>query len=322
MKITEDIHQLKVPMSRNPLGKTYSYLFKNSKTLIDTGVPTEEAYQGLRKELNKHGLQPQDIENIIITHLHNDHIGLVETLQGYGAKVMASTIAAEKQASIRDLSEVFFEQTVAETKLFGGAEYLDLLYKYEFAFRDAPNPITIDRTLSDGETLKLEGIEFEVIYTPGHAQEHIVLHDKADRILFSGDHVLPKITSHVSCHSYEARDPLNEYLTSLDKIKDMDVKHVYPAHEWDFTDLKGRVEQLYKHHGDRLMEMKAPLKDGPKTVYQIGSIVHWDSRPWPEMSFWTKRMAATETYAHLIYLRNKGEIQEETRNNTLYYSLV
>jgi len=57
-------------------------------------------------------------------------------------------------------------------------------------------------------------------------------------------------------------------------------------------------------------------------VYQVGSRVHWDSRPWPEMSFWTKRMAATETYAHLVYLRNRGEVEETRKGEALYYSLT
>jgi hypothetical protein len=61
--------------------------------------------------------------------------------------------------------------------------------------------------------------------------------------------------------------------------------------------------------------------DGPKTVYQIGKIISWDSKPWPQMNFWTKRMAAAETYAHLIYLRNKQEIQEEQKT-VLKYSLT
>ncbi|MFH1180674.1 MAG: MBL fold metallo-hydrolase, partial [Candidatus Bathyarchaeota archaeon] len=71
----------------------------------------------------------------------------------------------------------------------------------------------------------------------------------------------------------------------------------------------------------RLDEMKATLEDGPQTVYDVGRQVHWESRPWPEMIFWTKRMAATETYAHLAYMRNKGEVTETLRDGVLYYSL-
>jgi glyoxylase-like metal-dependent hydrolase (beta-lactamase superfamily II) len=322
LKVAEDIHRLTVPMERNPLGKTYSYLFTESNTLIDTGVPTDSAYQGLTEELKRHGMRPQDVKKVILTHLHNDHIGLAKTLQEYGAEIVASQVAAEKQEAVRRQQENFFELTVDETMLFGGEEYLQYLQRYRRAFRDFPEPLVIDRTLRDGEIIELNGKKMTVIWTPGHAHEHIVVHDPVDRLLFSGDHVLPKITSHVALHSYEDRDPLNDYLKSLDKVKDLDVDTVYPAHEWEFSNLADRVEQLNLHHRNRLREMKDTLLDGLRTVYDIGSRVHWESRPWPEMSFWTKRMAATETYAHLVYLTNKGEVAETKKDGILYYSLV
>jgi hypothetical protein len=67
--------------------------------------------------------------------------------------------------------------------------------------------------------------------------------------------------------------------------------------------------------------MKEAIGDGEKTVFQISSKVSWDSQPWPVMEFWTKRMAAAETYAHLAYLKNKSEIGEDNRKGILYYSL-
>jgi len=309
-------------MERNPLGKTFSYLLTESKTLIDTGVSTDYAYKGLQRQLEEHGLKPQDIKRVIITHLHNDHIGLTDTLQEQGAELVASRVAAEKQARVREEYRNLYELTVEETRLFGGAEYLNFLARFVYAFRDVPRPLRIDRVLEDGETLNLDGYTLRVIWTPGHSEEHMVLYDEANRLLFSGDHVLPKITSHVALHSYDHRDPLGEYLDSLDKVKDLDVEKVLPGHEWAFSNLKERIEQLRAHHGRRLQEMKDTLREGDRTVYQVGSKVHWDSRPWPEMSFWTKRMAATETYAHLVYLRNRGDVAEEKRDDTLYYKLA
>jgi len=322
LKVAEGIHRLTIPMKRNPLGKTYSYLFTESKALIDTGVPTDSAYQELTDELKQHDMKPGEVEKVILTHLHNDHIGLAGTLQEQGAEIVASQAAAEKQEAVRRQKENFFELTVEETRLFGGEEYLQHLERYRGAFMDFPEPLSIDRTLRDGETVELNGKEMTVIGTPGHAYEHIVVHDPIDRLLFSGDHVLPKITSHVALHSYEDRDPLDDYLISLDKVKDLDVDMVYPAHEWEFSNLADRVEQLKVHHRNRLQEMKDTLQDGSRTIYDVGSRVHWESRPWPEMSFWTKRMAATETYAHLVYLRNKGEVAETERSGILYYSLA
>ena len=110
-------------------------------------------------------------------------------------------------------------------------------------------------------------------------------------------------------------------MTSLAKVENLDVDTVLPGHEWVFHDLKDRVQQLYRHHRNRLDEMKATLEDGSQTVYNVAGKIHWESKPWAEMSFWTKRMAATETYAHLVYLRNRGEIKEELRDGTWYFSL-
>ena len=321
-KINESIVQLKIPMSRNPLGKTFSYLLLDSKTLIDTGVPTEEAYQGLKDQLKEYDLKPQDIERVIITHLHNDHIGLVEDLREYGAEVWAGSAAKERQEMMMKEWENLFENTLSELDLFGGQEYKSNITSHRYIFKSDVKPIPIDRYLQDGEKIKLGDLELETIWTPGHSYEHICLLDQAQRIFFSGDHVLPKITSHVALYSYRNNDPLNEYLTSLAKVENLDVDTILPGHEWIFHDLKPRIQQLYVHHRNRLDEMKATLEDGPQTVYGVGKQVHWESRPWPEMTFWTKRMAATETYAHLIYLLNKNEIKRETINGTWYFSLI
>jgi glyoxylase-like metal-dependent hydrolase (beta-lactamase superfamily II) len=318
--IEKGISQLTIPMSRNPLGKTYSYLLIESKTLIDTGVPTEEAYLGLREQLRKNSLEPQDIENVIITHLHNDHIGLAERLREYGAEIWAGAAAEKRQEQRMEEWANLYENTLNELDLFGGSKFKQNITKRRYIFKSDVKPIPIDKYLKDGEKITLDDIELKIIWTPGHCYEHICLLDQVRRILFSGDHVLPRITSHVSLHSYQDHDPLNEYLTSLTKIEELDVDMVFPGHEWIFKDLKSRVQQLYKHHKNRLNEVKATLEDGPKTVYDIGRRVHWDSRPWPEMSFWTKRMAAAETYAHLRYLRNKGEIKENLEESTLYFS--
>lgn len=320
-KINENIIQLKIPMSRNPLGKTFSYLLPKSKTLIDTGVPTDEAYQGLKNQLKEYNFRPIDIEKVIITHLHNDHIGLAETLREYGAKIWAGAASKERQEQMVQEWENLYENSLKELDLFGGGQYKNNITRHRYIFKSDVKPLHIDRYLRDGEYLNLGSLSLEVIWTPGHSYEQICLYNKYHKILFSGDHVLPKITSHVALYSYRDHDPLDEYLTSLGKIENLDVDLVLPGHEWVFTDLKDRIRQLYKHHRNRLDEMKATLDEGPQTVYDVAGKVKWESKPWPQMSFWTKRMAATETYAHLVYLKNKGEIRQKLDKGTYYFML-
>jgi glyoxylase-like metal-dependent hydrolase (beta-lactamase superfamily II) len=320
-RIKNSIVQLKIPMSRNPLGKTFSYLLLESNTLIDTGVPTEQAYQGLITQLKGYGLKPSDIERVIITHLHNDHIGLVENLREYGAEIWAGAAAKKRQEMIVKEWKNLYENTLQELDLFGGSEYKSNITRNKYVFKSDVKPMHIDRYLMDGEKIVLGDLTIEVIRTPGHSYEHICLLNQAQRIMFSGDHILPKITSHVALHSYRIQDPLREYLTSLAKVENFDVEIILPGHEWIFNDLKPRINQLYIHHRNRLDEMKVTLEDGPQTVYDVGSKVHWESRPWPRMTFWTKRMAAAETYAHLVYLKNKNEVNEELVDGTYYYRL-
>lgn len=322
MEVAEGVWQLKIPMRHNPLGKTYSYLLEDSRTLIDTGVPTDYAAQALRRQLRKHSLRPEDIERVTLTHLHNDHIGIVGLLHHHGAEIMAHKAAVERQELMQGLWKDMYEATSRELRMMGGSSLMGYLRRFQWAFREAPQPIPIDTVLADGERLELDGLILEVIWTPGHANEHICLLDRERRLLFSGDHVLPKITSHISLHTYQDADPLGDYLDSLEKVRDLPVDRVLPAHEHVFETLPRRIDQLKAHHEARLNEIKDALRGGERTVYQISSTVHWDSRPWPEMSFWTKRMAAAETYAHLVYLRNRGVVDESLKEEVLYYSLA
>jgi glyoxylase-like metal-dependent hydrolase (beta-lactamase superfamily II) len=319
--ISQGIYQLEVPMKRNPLGKTYSYLIREANTLIDTGVPTQDAYDGLKKELARYDIQPRDIERVIVTHLHNDHIGLTDIFVEYGAEIWASETSEKREQQFSDQWQDMYQLVRKETEIFGGEKYLETIDNYKFAFRRNYEKIQINRKIKDGEHLDLDGVELRGIWTPGHAPEHMVYYLDAEKLLFSGDHVLPKITSHISLHSYEDRNPLGDYLESLIKVENLDVKKVLPAHEWTFDNLKERINELKEHHRKRLQEIKTTLTNGAKTVYDIGKDIHWDSRPWPEMDFWTKRMAAAETYAHLVYLRNNSEIEESKQNGVLHYSL-
>ena len=78
MKIVDDIYQLKVPMKHNPLGYTYSYFLKDSNTLIDTGIPSWDSFISFDKQITELEANTRDIERVIITNMHNDHVGLIE----------------------------------------------------------------------------------------------------------------------------------------------------------------------------------------------------------------------------------------------------
>lgn len=322
-RVAEGVHQLEIPMRHNPLGKTYSYLLDEARTLIDTGVPTGDAYTALEEQLEAVGMQVSDLERIIVTHMHTDHIGLVERIRERAdVQVVAHVEAVRIQRRWAEMRENAGEKIRSEIELLGGSGFLRVFSQLENAVRRPQWRLEVDETIEDGDLLELEGSRLRTIWTPGHSREHVCLHDAERKILFSGDHVLPKITSHISHHTFMEGDPLGEYLAALEKVRDLPVELVLPGHEWSFRDLSGRVSELEAHHERRCGEIMSSLGSGGRNVFEISSTVSWDSKPWPEMEFWTKRMAAAETYAHLIYLRNLGRVCEKLRDGVLIYSLA
>ena len=322
MEVADGLWQLKIPMRFNPLSYTFSYLLVDASTLIDTGVETGTARSALDEQLESVGLKTSDIERVIITHLHRDHVGLVGYLSSKsGATVYAHERAREVLERRAVSGKDRYDKARNELETLGGGGFIRILSRFEYAFRGLPPSIPIDETVTNGDLIKLDGCELKAIWTPGHSPEHICLYDAERRILFSGDHVLPGITSHVSLHTYEDADPLADYLNSLEKLRGLPVDLVLPAHEHAFKDLENRIDELKLHHEMRCREILKAIGKGEKTVFQVSARVSWDSGPWTRMHFWTKRMAAAETLAHLVYLRNRGLIEERMVDGVLHYRI-
>jgi Metallo-beta-lactamase superfamily len=81
---------------------------------------------------------------------------------------------------------------------------------------DSEGPWTAPVTgVPDGAMLDLPGWSVRAVWTPGHTQGHLCLYDTGHRLLFSGDHVLPRITPGVGVHPAEESDVLGDFLASL-----------------------------------------------------------------------------------------------------------
>jgi glyoxylase-like metal-dependent hydrolase (beta-lactamase superfamily II) len=319
-KVFDGVYQVEVPMRQNPLGYTYSYLLREAATLIDTGVNTARALEALSRQLGQAGLEVSKIRKLIATHLHVDHVGLMNKIRDIsGARIYAHVEALKAQQTQKGRDRAL--EYMKELKRLGGKAPNGFIDRIIGSWNKRRKTFQIDETLEDGQVITLEDNTLETLHTPGHAREHICLYDAEKRLLYAGDFILSKITPHISLHNPKGGDPLSDYLRALEKIRGLPVDHVLPAHEKMFWDLDGRIIELERHHEDRCHEIVEAIKGGAMTVFQISSRVSWDSRPWSEMQFWTKRMAAAETLAHLVYLRNREEVEEENVDGVLHYRL-
>jgi len=116
----------------------------------------------------------------------------------------------------------------------GAFNLIERLSKFKYAFKKRHKQLKIDYILKDGDKIELHDAVLSVIWTLGHSKEHICLHNEESSTLFSGDHILPTITSHISLHTYETWNPLSCYRESLKRLKDLPIKYVYPGHEKPF----------------------------------------------------------------------------------------
>jgi glyoxylase-like metal-dependent hydrolase (beta-lactamase superfamily II) len=163
-----------------------------------------------------------------------------------------------------------------------------------------------DVLLNGGETFSTGTATLEAVWTPGHTPGHLCFYDRQHRLLFTGDHILPSITSNVSISLGTEGDPLGDYLDSVAKVGSLDAELVLPAHKHHFRDLVGRIAEIRQHHEARLKAILEAGEGVPKAAYEIASQVPWNVGAWEKMDAGLRRAAVGETLSHLEYLRRRG----------------
>jgi glyoxylase-like metal-dependent hydrolase (beta-lactamase superfamily II) len=317
------LYCIKVPLPRNPLKFTNSYIIKGEKRflVIDTGMNLKECMQALES-----GLQKLDVDlnktDFFVTHLHHDHMGLVSTLATGTSKVYFN----QTEAAI--LTSVTADVRWARMMEFYIANGFPVEHSmtwitnrpvYIFGPKLAV-PFTI---LADGDQLEIGDYHLVCIQTPGHSPCHTCMYDNEKKILFSGDHVLFDITPNIT-YWPELGNSLQSYLQSLEKIKDMDVKLVLPGHRNFQQDLRQRIQELFNHHESRLEEAMAAIADGDKTAYEVAPCIKWDLsyKTWEQFPVEQKYFAFGETVSHLEYLVADNKLSKSRIDGKIKYSLA
>jgi glyoxylase-like metal-dependent hydrolase (beta-lactamase superfamily II) len=102
-------------------------------------------------------------------------------------------------------------------------------------------------------------------------------------------------------------DPLGDFLRSLAAVRDLDVDRVAAAHVGEVPDLAVRVDELLRHHDERLAEACAVLAAGAQTAWEVATGMTW-KRGWDGLDVGLRRMAVGETHAHLLRLAVQGTV--------------
>jgi len=173
-------------------------------------------------------------------------------------------------------------------------------------------PDTPQVKLEDGDTISNDTFEFEVLWTPGHSPGHICLYERERRFILTGDHVLYDTTPHVGLNPQSGDNPLGDYVSSLKKLERLKVHFILPGHGPMFNALGLRIEKILQHHEERKRNIMQALRDGLKTAYEVALQIPWmvneGKISFQDLEVWDRRMAVTETLAHLKLLMEEDRV--------------
>ncbi len=315
--ILPDLYRIQVPLSGNPLGWVNSYVITGGSRnlVIDTGLYRKECLDALQNGFREIGIDLNKTD-FYITHLHADHYSLVSSL-------------------VEDTSRAYINRPDWEYMLAwnGWGNIVDYARQNDFpeteiqkavanhpGLKYGPNEMPAMTPIDEGHTFTYGAYCFEAVSTPGHTIGHTCLYEREKKLLVSGDHILLDITPNITCWA-DHRNPLEEYLTSLDKIFGLPVAKVLPGHRRIFEDLKSRITELKAHHQKRNDEILSILSPGPQTAYATASKMTWDidCKSWEQFPVAQKWFATGETISHLRYLQSLGEISRENADETFLF---
>jgi len=330
-EVFSNIFQIKVQLPYSPLGHLNSYLIRSEdeNLLIDTGLNFPQTFQSLCEGISKAGVKPKELTEILLTHFHVDHVGLIPRFKeaSKDIKLLIHHVEMESSKLMSREFEDYKESMENFLKAHGAPSSIAInLQRFHPAFftPQAYQEIAEEAlSLENGQMITVGDYNFQVLWTPGHSPGHICLYEPSLKILISGDHLLPTITPHIA-QFMENMDPLTDYLNSLEKIEKLDVEVVLPAHEETFANHRERIKQLKDHHKQRLMEILDGLKAGSSTAYMLASKVHWNVnyKSWDDFPPFQKYLALGETVAHLNLLEQKGLVKRTKVSNGLRFKYL
>jgi glyoxylase-like metal-dependent hydrolase (beta-lactamase superfamily II) len=319
------IHVLPVP-TPFAVGRVNCYLIEDDPlTLVDAGPNSGTSLTTLEAGLAEHGRRIEDLERIVLTHQHIDHIGLAQILADRsGAEVCALDALAPWLARFGQEMEgddQFSESVMLRNGIPG--DIAIALRAVTQQFRAWGASVTVTRPLSDGDVLEFAARRFTVHHRPGHSPSDTVFHDQDSGVLLGGDHLIKHISSNpLISRPLEGGDPgdrpkaLITYMASMRATADMDVDVVLAGHGDPVEDHRALIDERLRLHERRVRKIAGLLEDGPKTGFEIAQ------KMWGNVAVTQAYLTLSEVLGHVDLLLERGEVAEQEDDGVVRFALT
>lgn len=294
-------------------------------TVVDTGVATDESQLHWRTIFGSPELGGKAVNNVIVTHMHPDHVGLAGWItREFDCPLWMSRLEyITCRMLLADTGRPAPEEGVSFYRSAGWDDAALAKYRERFGGFGrlaAPLPDAY-RRLTAGEQLVIGRRRWHVLGGNGHSPEHLCLWCPELNLFISGDQILPRISSNVSVFPTEPdADPLSDWIDSCARLK-RDIPAgvlVLPAHNEPFTGAHHRLQELIDWHEQSMDRIEQRLREGPRLAVDLFPALFPRSISADLLGF-----ATGEALAHLNCLIHRDRVRRYTATNgTWLYEAV
>lgn len=310
-----------IPILQNP---NIYLLPGHPLTLIDAAIPLPECQELLKSSLEKLHLRVSDIERVILTHTHPDHIGLASWIQREaGAEIYVHEAELFAVTKYSEVVEIGVKYMMEYTKMWGVIEKVrEAVTRNSRWGNQFIESAQAAQALQDGDLLEAGNFQLIVVHTPGHSRGTACFYEENQRIIFTGDALLPSSAPLPDMYvelNQERISGLPDCLDSLKKIEDLEIKRAFPGHRKTIYHVKEVIENNRQYYSEQKeIAFNLFAQDKSYTLFELNNMVMEKRRL--KKTFPNTMMTIAEVLGYVEKLEDEGKIRSYKKNGIIYYS--
>jgi glyoxylase-like metal-dependent hydrolase (beta-lactamase superfamily II)/8-oxo-dGTP pyrophosphatase MutT (NUDIX family) len=229
--------------TRPPATHTNCYLIYSSKEIVvvDPGSPYEDEQEALAKMIDELSAEGRRVRELVLTHLHPDHVGGVNALKAHFGEGVRVAAHEETAKALPDIG--------------------------------------VDRLIKDGDVLSLAGepeISLRALHTPGHARGHLCFHDEPRGILLTGDNIVGLGSVLID----PPQGNMIDYLHSLERMRSIPgLTILFGGHGAAVASPYEKIDEYIRHRLEREAKILEVVQAGITSPSEIVTAVYTDVSP-------------------------------------------